>query len=276
MNRDPWTDDEDIILLQAQLDFGNKWNQISMKLSGRSENSVKNRFNILYKKYGIKHKTLDARDVSEALNAVNEEKKADTDWIHKLIEDKCAKMKNLKTVDRGTPPLGLKTLKSSLMAMTKLELEGQTELVYPSHGYLDKMKKKTVEILARSERFINPATTQELFFSDQAIFLYNEHGYLIPFTDIHQIKRSRCPRVIEVDESSFSGKLSPRQSHPFNDALYHEGELIFSPTSELLRKTNLHPKPRFQLNPATSPMLSLLRGSNSSGLTSTSPHGQPI
>jgi len=76
------------LLLQAQLEFGNKWSEISKQLKGRSENAVKNRFNMLYKKYKDENKTAHESDVTGALEAVSEGKKEDREWILKTIEEK--------------------------------------------------------------------------------------------------------------------------------------------------------------------------------------------
>lgn len=45
IKKGPWTDDEDRILLDAQMKLGNRWSKIAELLQGRSENSVKNRWN---------------------------------------------------------------------------------------------------------------------------------------------------------------------------------------------------------------------------------------
>jgi len=45
LKKTPWTEEEDRILMEKQTDLGNKWRDIAEFLPGRSENSVKNRWN---------------------------------------------------------------------------------------------------------------------------------------------------------------------------------------------------------------------------------------
>ena len=49
INKGEWSYEEDILLLQQQSLIGNKWSNISRMLKGRTENSVKNRWNSLIK-----------------------------------------------------------------------------------------------------------------------------------------------------------------------------------------------------------------------------------
>lgn len=90
--RGPWSEEEDIILLQAQLDNGNKWSEIVKQLKGRSENSVKNRYNILRKKCMDSKNESSGINVSDALKSMNE-KTNEKEHIFKLLEEKKAKGK---------------------------------------------------------------------------------------------------------------------------------------------------------------------------------------
>ena len=40
---------EDILILEKRLSIGNKWSEIIKEMPGRTENNVKNRFNMMYK-----------------------------------------------------------------------------------------------------------------------------------------------------------------------------------------------------------------------------------
>jgi hypothetical protein len=58
LNRSPWNDDEDKLIVDLQLLHGNSWAAISRALGGgRTEHSVKNRFICLRKMHGLRETT---------------------------------------------------------------------------------------------------------------------------------------------------------------------------------------------------------------------------
>lgn len=50
LDKRPWRDDEDSVLLAAHAELGNKWALIAMRLNGRTDNSVKNRYKSITRK----------------------------------------------------------------------------------------------------------------------------------------------------------------------------------------------------------------------------------
>ena len=50
IRRDSFTLEEDLKILEARIKVGNKWSEIVKTMPGRTENSIKNRFNCLFKK----------------------------------------------------------------------------------------------------------------------------------------------------------------------------------------------------------------------------------
>ena len=48
-----WTDEEDAVLLEEYAKFGNHWTDIATKLTGRTDNAVKNRWGLLQKRNSL-------------------------------------------------------------------------------------------------------------------------------------------------------------------------------------------------------------------------------
>ena len=76
-----WNPEEDLKLIKLQLDMGNSWSKIAREMSGRTENSVKNRWNSLIKKARSSMK-LHHDSVSSVARK-----------LHKLLECECGEAK---------------------------------------------------------------------------------------------------------------------------------------------------------------------------------------
>ena len=104
IRREPWTPQEDLLLLETHQRIGNQWAQIAKDICGRTENQVKNRFNSMLKRIR-EEKTFREnmkQDIQEALSNMKE-------CNEELFLSKEKRMK-LKTMQSLQPP---KTLRRS-------------------------------------------------------------------------------------------------------------------------------------------------------------------
>jgi hypothetical protein len=63
LKKEPWSDAEHSVLMEAQTQYGNKWTEIAKLLPGRSENAVKNRWNSTVRR--MRHDAADAAEGGE-------------------------------------------------------------------------------------------------------------------------------------------------------------------------------------------------------------------
>lgn len=91
IKKDPFSLQEDIFLLEKRLEIGNKWAEIIKQMAGRTENNIKNRFNMLLKM--MKDETIRKMEHDNIMvDSKGLEKKAESleekELIVKLIERK--------------------------------------------------------------------------------------------------------------------------------------------------------------------------------------------
>lgn len=60
-----WSEQEDLKLIELYMQHGRRWKHISMQLTGRSENAIKNRFSLLWSKYKKRRTTDDVGEIRD-------------------------------------------------------------------------------------------------------------------------------------------------------------------------------------------------------------------
>lgn len=88
-----WTEEEDAIILQGVLELGKKWAEISKRLEGRTENSIKNRWISLIKRNKSEFKV-------EGVNSADE-REEDEEWEKKIAQNILNANKSKEKASKG-------------------------------------------------------------------------------------------------------------------------------------------------------------------------------
>jgi len=231
-----------VILLQGKLDVGNKWSSIAKKLPGRCENAVKNRYALLYKKYNESHKTDGIKDITLALDVVNKDQKIESDdWIKKAIADKMAE----STKSPKKPRIG--GLAKTLMHLARNEImqDSNDDTTCTNQRYIARNRKKTKELMEKGEYFKNPKTGQELYFTDEGLFIFNEKMFLVPLRDMSQLVRKnqinpQIPNPVECSASHINSLINADyKEKQAETGIFELGSKVNSPA--LINDTNFQP-----------------------------------
>ncbi|CDW76882.1 myb-like dna-binding domain containing protein [Stylonychia lemnae] len=96
INRDPFSNEEDLKILLLRKQIGNRWSEIVKQLPGRTENSVKNRFNCMFKKIkDEKLQKIQESDMGDVLDKIDQQQQDSMIDEDEILETLIAK-KNIQ------------------------------------------------------------------------------------------------------------------------------------------------------------------------------------
>ncbi|TKY73508.1 Transcription factor MYB98 [Spatholobus suberectus] len=108
IKKDRWTEEEDKILIHAHAEVGNKWAEIAKRLSGRTENSIKNHWNATkrrqYSKRKCRSKYPRGTLLQEYIKSLNLDKNPPVDYRRKSSANYASALKNKTSTSKVIAP----------------------------------------------------------------------------------------------------------------------------------------------------------------------------